>query len=151
MNLVFQQAALGDFGLILPLLRGLEGPTTFVGPWSRGRLATALIDGVSHADIEMFEFTRFHTEEGPHTLSPMVAELFREARVVVSFVSDGEDDWAGHVVKWAPQCNLVCLPTRPPAGWFGHLADYHREQLLSQGIALNEPRLPITGDPSGPW
>ncbi|MEL7087730.1 MAG: hypothetical protein AAGL98_04705, partial [Planctomycetota bacterium] len=150
MNLVFHQAALGDFALILPLMRGLEGPTTFVGPWSRGRLASALIENVSHADIEMFEFTRLHSEAGPHTLSPMVADLFAEAQLVVSFVSDGEDDWAGHVVKWAPQCHLNCLPTRPPEGWFGHVADYHREQLLSHGVALNETRSTVTGDPAGP-
>ena len=44
MNLVFHQAALGDFALILPLLRGLDGPTTLIAPWSRGRLAAALIE-----------------------------------------------------------------------------------------------------------
>ncbi|MEM7624713.1 MAG: glycosyltransferase family 9 protein [Planctomycetota bacterium] len=150
MNLVFQQAALGDFALILPLLRGLEGPKTFVGPWSRGRLAAALVEDCSHVDIEMFEFTRFHTEEGPHTLSPMVAELFERALVIVSFVSDGEDDWAANVVKWAPQCNLLCLPVRPPGDGFVHVVDYHREQLLSHGIALAEVPTAVTGDPAGP-
>ncbi|MBB6431147.1 glycosyltransferase family 9 protein [Algisphaera agarilytica] len=150
MNLVFHQAALGDFALILPLLRGLEGPTTLVAPWSRGRLASALIEDVSAMDIELFEFTRLHSEDGPHTLSPAVAELFEDAKTVISFVSRDDDPWAEHVVRLAPQCNLVCLDTRPPKEWYGHLADWHREKLLSHGIALAEIEVPRRSDPYGP-
>lgn len=150
MNLVFHQAALGDFALILPLIRGLEGPTTFIGPWSRGRLASALIKGVAHADIEMFEFTRFHSIEGPHTLSPMVKDMFAQAKVIISFVSDGEDNWASHAVQWAPQSNLVCLPTQPPQSHSGHIADYHRDQLLRHGVAIEDSSIKAIGDPHGP-
>ncbi|MEM9419465.1 MAG: glycosyltransferase family 9 protein [Planctomycetota bacterium] len=150
MNLVFHQAALGDFALILPLLRGLEGPTTLIAPWSRGRLASALIEEVSAMDIELFEFTRMHSEDGPHTVSPAVADLFAAAKVVVSFVSRDDDPWAQHMVRLAPQCNLVCLDTRPPKDWRGHLADWHRETLLSHGITLMQHEAPLQRDPDGP-
>jgi len=150
MNLVFHQAALGDFALILPLLRGLDRPTTLVAPWSRGRLAAALIDHVAAMDIELFEFTRLHSEAGPSTLSPAVRELFDAAQAVISFVSGEEDPWAEHVVRLAPQCNLVCLDTRPPADWSGHVADYHRDTLLSHGIPLAAEPLLSQDDPNGP-
>ncbi|MEM6855906.1 MAG: glycosyltransferase family 9 protein [Planctomycetota bacterium] len=150
MNLVFHQAALGDFALILPLLRGLDGPTTLVAPWSRGRLAAALIEDVSAMDIEMFEFTRLHSDDGPHTLSPAVAELFEAAQTVISFVSQDDDPWAEHVVQLAPQCNLVCLDTRPPDDQAEHVVDGQREKLLSHGIAIAEVELEPTGDPNGP-
>ncbi|MEM1107350.1 MAG: glycosyltransferase family 9 protein [Planctomycetota bacterium] len=154
MNLVFHQAALGDFALILPLLRGLDGPTTLVAPWSRGRLASALIDNVSAMDIELFEFSRLHSDDGPHTLSPAVKELFDAAEAVISFVAEESDPWAEHVVRLAPQCNLVCLDTRPapesPGSSHAHITEWHRERLLSFGIAVNEVDIKPTGDPNGP-
>lgn len=150
MNLLFHQAALGDFALILPLLRGLEGPTTLVAPWSRGRLAAALIDGVSAMDIELFEFSRLHSEGGPHTLSPAVADLFDRAQTVISFVCDQDADWTANVVRLAPRCNLICLETRPPEGYFGHVGDWHVERLLSHGITVADPGVPPSGDPGGP-
>lgn len=150
MNLVFHQAALGDFALILPLLRGLDGSTTLIAPWSRGRLAAALIEDVSAMDIELFEFTRLHSDDGPHSLSPAVADLFDAAQTVISFVSRDDDPWAEHVVRLAPQCNLVCLDTRPPKEWRGHVADWHRDKLLSHGITVVEKDIDPTGDPQGP-
>jgi hypothetical protein len=150
MNLVFHQAALGDFAMILPILRGLEPPTMFVGPWSRGRLVSALIDGVQHADIEMFEFGRLHRPGGPSTLSPAVREWFDEAQVIISFVAEPEGDWAENVVRLAPQANLTCLPTRPPPGSGLHLIDYHASRLIDEGIPLRSPTQDITGDPEGP-
>lgn len=150
MNLVFHQAALGDFALILPLLRGLDGPTTLVAPWSRGRLAAALIERVSAMDIELFEFSRLHSEGGPHTLSPAVADLFTEARTVISFVSGQDDHWAANVVRLAPQCNLMCLDTRPPDDFSGHVGDWHVETLLNHGITVADTGVVSTGDPAGP-
>ncbi|MEO1236015.1 MAG: glycosyltransferase family 9 protein [Planctomycetota bacterium] len=153
MNLVFHQAALGDFALILPLLRGLEGSTTVVTPWSRGRLASALIPGVSAMDIELFEFTRLHRDPGPRTLSPAVAELFDAARVVITFIGDGEDTWAENMVRLAPQANLVWLPTRPGGLWDAgttHAADFHRETLMSHGVAVAEAEVAESGRADGP-
>lgn len=154
MNVVFHQAALGDFALILPLLRGLDGPTTLVTPWSRGRLAAALIDSVSAMDIEMFEFTRLYSETGPHTLGPLVADLFDAATTMISFVNDRDDFWAANVVRLAPRANVVCLATRPPADLEhecrGHVVDWHAQELMSHGITATDPGVAPTGDPAGP-
>ena len=150
MNLVFHQAALGDFCLILPLLRGLAGPVTVVAPWSRGRLAAALVPGVEAMDIEMFEFTRLHAAGGPRALSPAVRELFEAADSLVSFISDGRDTWAANVRRLVPGGKLVCLPTRPPEGWAGHVADRHRAELAAHEVTLAEVPLPITRNDHGP-
>ena len=152
MTLLFHQAALGDFMLTLPLVRGLAaaGPTTVVVPWSRGRLAMALIQGVGAMDIEMFEFTRLHAAGGPRAVSPAVGELFEGATLVVSFVSDGRDVWAANVRRLAPRADLVCLSSRPPAGWAGHVADWHRAELLGRGVEVADVPVPPAGDRDGP-
>ncbi|MEM9882236.1 MAG: glycosyltransferase family 9 protein [Planctomycetota bacterium] len=150
MNLVFHHAALGDFALILPLLRGLDGPTTLVAPWSRGRLAAALIDGLQTLDIELFEFTRLHHEDGPSTLSPAVREAFEDARTVVSFVGNGQDAWTANVLRLAPQADVVHLPTRPPPEHGGHIAEFHRDGLTSHGVAVVDIPVERRRDPDGP-
>lgn len=150
MNLVFHHAALGDFALILPMLRGLEGSTTLVAPWSRGRLASALIDDLTSLDIELFEFTRMFSPEGPHSLSPAVGEAFAHAQRVISFISNGDDNWSRNVIGLAPQVNLACLTTRPPEGYPKHVCDWHEQELLSHGITLGEASVAMGGDPEGP-
>jgi hypothetical protein len=150
MTLVFHQAALGDFCLILPLLRGLEGPTTFVGPWSRGRLATALIPGLRSFDIEMFEFSRLHSVEGPTTLSPAVDELFEQTKRIISFISNDGEPWVENVRRLSPKADVICLPTRPQAGSQLHIADMHHERLRQRGVELREATLEPAGDPDGP-
>ncbi len=152
MTLLFHQAALGDFVLTLPLVRSLAaaGPVTVVAPWSRGRLAAALIQGVEAMDIEMFEFTRLHAVGGPRAVSPAVGELFDAATRIVSFVSDGHDAWAANVRRLVPRAELVCLSTRPPAGWAGHVADWHRAALALRGVEVTDVPVRVTRNPGGP-
>lgn len=151
MNLVFHQAALGDFALILPILRGMAGRTTVVCPWSRGRLASAVVPGVSAMDIDLFEFTRLHGDPGPTTLSPAVAELFAEAQRVVTFIGNGQDIWAANVRRLAPQSDLIWLPTRPAEGGEPmHLADLHRSLLEERGVSWEEREAVAIGDEGGP-
>ena len=119
MTLVFHQAALGDFALVLPLLRALPGPVTLVTTWSRGRLAAALIDGLRTSDLDQFEFTRLHADGGPSRLSPAVAELFEQATLIVDFVGTGDDAWSANVRRLAPDATHVPLPTRPDADQAG--------------------------------
>ena len=144
MQLVFHQSTLGDFALALPLLRDLPKPVTLVAPWSRGRLASALIPDVAHLDAELFEFTRLYAPEGPNALSPAVADLLAGARWIVSFVSGDEEPWAANVRKWAPDAELVCLPTRPSEDWSGHVADFHRHELTRRGLGLGQTCLLYT-------
>ena len=111
MTLVFHQAALGDFALVLPLLRALPGPVTLVAPWSRGRLAAALIPDLRTSDIDQFEFTRMHAAGGPSRLSPAVAELFEDATLIVDFVGSGDDAWSANLQRLAPDAPYRPLPT----------------------------------------
>ena len=158
MKLVFHQSALGDFALILPLLRGLELPATVVCPWSRGQLATRLIEGLRSVDIELFEFTRLHAAGGPSTVSPAVAELFEQAEAVISFVAEPGSTWAQNVARLAPRAELIFLPTRPQAGEGPgagrpprHLADLHAARLREHGLELSAAAIEVVGDPAGPW
>ncbi len=154
MNLIFHQAALGDFALILPLLRALEPPTTLIAPWSRGRLAASLIPGLRTFDIEMFEFTRLHSAVGPSTISPAIAELFSQASNILTFVANDDDQWVKHVNKLAPNAELIALPTRlrpvNDGGSVVHIADLHMTRLRERGIELANVPMAITGDVAGP-
>ena len=136
MTLVFHQAALGDFALVLPLLRALPGPVTLVAPWSRGRLAAALIPDLRTSDIDQFEFTRMHAAGGPSRLSPAVAELFEDATLIVDFVGSGDDAWSANLQRLAPDAPYRPLPTRPASDAALPLGEQHRQQLAQNGIAL---------------
>ena len=158
MKVIFHQAALGDFALILPLLRGLEQPASVVCPWSRGRLAAGLIEGLGAVDIELFEFTRLHAPGGPSTLSPAVAELFEQAEAVISFVAEPGGSWAENVKKLTPKAELIFLPTRPTGpsahdrrGQPRHVTEVHAQLLRERGIELSAEPVAVKGDPAGPW
>jgi len=162
MHLLFHQTALGDFGLALPVLRGLagRGEAWVVGPWSRIELAMALISGgagVKGLDIEMFEFSRLHVPGGPSRLSPMVKKLFDGAETIVSFIAPEDGDWAENVRRLAPQAKLVCVPPRPPEDWSDHVHDWYAAALdragvdglidASPGVDLHKPDGPIVVHP----
>ncbi len=138
MNLLFHQAALGDFALILPTLRRLTGPTAVIAPWSHGRLAAALAPNSATMDIDLFEFTRLYAQGGPSIVSPAVQELFERARQIISFVADNDSTWATNVKRLAPVAKTICIPPRPPARWTRHVTDWHAEQLWQHGVELNK-------------
>ncbi len=137
MTLVFHQAALGDFALILPLLRSLPAPVTLVASWSRGRLAQALVDGLQTADIDQFEFTRLHAQGGPSTLSPAISDLFNDVTQVIDFVGQPDDAWTTNLQRLTPEATYVALPTRPsPNATLEHLTALHRRLLSDANITL---------------
>lgn len=150
MDLLFHEAALGDFVLTFPLLRALGGPVTVVAPWSRAHLASRVLPGVSAMDIEMFEFVRLHVEGGPTHVSPAVGDLFANADRIISFISTGRDAWSANVKRLAPTAACCFLDPRPMARWTGHVTAWHREQLSQQGVDLPEANAPLGGDPLGP-
>lgn len=151
MDLLFHQAALGDFALTLPLMRSLGGPVTVVAPWARAHTAARLLPGVTPIDIEMFEFTRLYAEGGPTHLSPAVADLFPQATRLISFVSSGHDAWATNVARLSPQAACFYVDPRPDTAWAGHVTAWHLRQLADQGLSLAAPAdAQVGGDKAGP-
>ncbi len=134
MDVIFHQAALGDFALTLPLLRGLGTDATVVAPWSHGRLATRLVPGVNSMDIEMFEFTRLFADGGPSVVSPAVQALFEDATRIVSFIAGPDSAWAKNVRRLAPQAALFFVAARPTTAWDDHVTRWHQKQLKNQGL-----------------
>lgn len=149
MNLIFHQAALGDFVLTWPILRGLDGPVTVVAPGEKAALAGEVLS-IASMDIEMFEFARLHAEGGPSALSPAVGELFERARIIISFVSDGGDAWSRNVARLSPQARCVYLPTRPAPGGARHVGDFHRLRLHDAGIEVADRAVGLVARPGGP-
>jgi hypothetical protein len=150
MDVLFHQAGVGDFVLTLPILRAMVDPVV-VASWSKAALAQRMVPRVRPVDIEMFEFTRLHAEDGPRSLSPAVREVFEQATRIVSFVSRGDDAWAANVRRLAPRATLACLATRPPADHADHVTAYHQQQLAAQGIAgIAATASPATLSPDAP-
>lgn len=139
MQLVFHQAALGDFVLALPTLRRLsseDGPVTLVVPWSHGRVAARLMPEARVLDAEMFEFTRLWAPGGPSTVSPAVAEVFSESRRVLNFVAEPGSDWETNVARLCGNAPVLTVLPRPDHTWDRPLRDWHARQLEDQRIAL---------------
>ena len=142
MNVLFHYGALGDFVLTLPLVRRLQGQTTLVTTWARGSIATKLVPGVKHADIQMWEFTRLHAEGGPTSVSPAVADLFAEAKTIISFISTGQDHWSSSVARLSPDAKIVYIDPRPNQDWDRHICDWHLTQASTQNLDLGPAILP---------
>lgn len=149
MNLIFHQAALGDFVLTWPILRGLDGPVTVVAPGEKAALAGEVLS-IASMDIEMLEFARLHAEGGPSALSPAVGELFERAHKIISFVSDGDDAWSRNVIRLSPEARCVYLPTRPTPGGTQHVGDFHRLRLHDAGIEIADRAIDSVNSPDGP-
>lgn len=139
MNVFFHYGALGDFVLTLPMLRRVTGRTTLVSAWERASLASRLIDSVNPMDIQMWEFIRLHAKGGPTSVSPAIGELFGQANHIVSFVSNGGDDWAANVARLAPQAKRIFIDPRPTDDFTGHVCDWHQKQAEDQGLKLSDP------------
>ena len=151
-TLVFHQAALGDFVLLMPLLRALRTAgrhVTLVCPWAHGRIASQLFmddaAGLTLLDIDLFEFTRLYAENGPGTVSPAVADTFGNVETAISFVAARDTHWCRNLLRLTgldPQA-MHFLPTRPEAGFNQalaqpvHLTEFHRAALAASGLALD--------------
>lgn len=152
MDLVFHHAALGDFALLLPIIRGTHRPMTVIAPWARSMLAAQLFGHVRPMDIDMFEFTRLHSDAGPSSVSPAVKDLFESADRIISFIASADDPWTANVAKLAPQAALAHVKARPPRDFAGTVLDFYVKQLADQDIDIT-PRIEpdeAFGTPTGP-
>jgi len=141
-NVIFHQAALGDFVLTWPLLRALRERTIVVAPWSKARLAADVFAHVEPMDIEMLEFARLHAAGGPTHVSPAVRDLLDAAGRIISFVSTGGDAWAANIRRLAPRASAYFVRPRPPGDWARHVCAWHEAQLERQDW-------PLHGEPHG--
>ncbi|MEM8783588.1 MAG: glycosyltransferase family 9 protein [Planctomycetota bacterium] len=151
MQLVFHQAALGDFVLAVSTLRRLpaaEGPVVLVVPWSHGRVAARLMPDAKVLDAELFEFTRLWSEDGPSTVSPAVAEVFHAARRVVNFVAEPDSAWTKNVGRVCGDAPIVTVRPRPDTDSHRPIRVWHGHQLEAQGVRLdNESEATLFGTP----
>lgn len=157
MTYVFHQGALGDFAVTLPMVQWLAGqrPVRVIADASKAALAARLIEGVHAFDGQRREFTLLYAVDGAERIAatmPDVAREFAQAKLLVSFVSRGDDAWAVNWRKLAPQCATFFLRLKEPADWPGHVTQWHRFQLTQQGIMpLPEwPMNPANIHPQGP-
>ena len=151
---IFHQAALGDFVLLLPLMRSLSlagWSLRVVAPKQKADLAASFVQDVQPIDIDARRFTLLH---GPGRgevdvateIDPDVRSLLTGSDIVISFVSDGSDDWAKNVRAIVPRTRIFFVKPRPPEqsehAWTAHVTQWHRWQLSAQGLSLPQPPTP---------
>lgn len=150
MNLVVHQGALGDWALILPVIRALRGLTAFVAPWSRAKLTAQLIPTVEPFNIESPAWAALHVDGTAGRVDARTTQLLRKVRTLISFVSGKDDPWAQNIRNLAPQAHLVLIDPNPPPGWGGHVGDWHLFQLQQQGLRITPQQPPTLINPHGP-
>ncbi|MEM6258151.1 MAG: glycosyltransferase family 9 protein [Planctomycetota bacterium] len=149
MQLLFHAGPLDEFLLLMPLMRAMPRPMTVIAPWQRASLAARMI-GTNPMDIELFEFTRLHAENGPTRVSPAVADLFGSADRIISFLSAEDDAWANNVQRLSPSAKLLRIDPHPPADAEVHFTDWHIAQLAGQGLHLKPIEPKPNHHPDGP-
>lgn len=132
-NLLIQQAALGDWVLTFPIMRSL-GPTAAIAPSSKANLAARILKGITPINAEHPELTRLFADdcEPPSEFE----SLFKNSKNIISFLGNGDDPWSRNVRRFAPDAVIAFLTTIPPPSWFGHLLNWQFKQLRDQGITL---------------
>ena len=157
-TLLFHQAALGDFVLMLSLVRSLlaadeDAAVTLVVPWKHHGVGRALLGEdtrVRYLDVELFEFTRMHATPGPSILSPALRDDFAEAERVVTLLGGHAgpgDAWHGNIRRLSglPSNRIYGLPTRPDAA-AEHLTATHRRLLRQRGLVLDAQDADVEGE-----
>lgn len=151
---IFHQAALGDFVLLLPLMRSLSlagWSLRVVAPKQKAELARAFVEDVQAIDIDARRFTMLHGPRGGEIdggteIDPELRSLLTGSDIVISFVSDGSDDWAKNVRAIVPRTRIFFVQPRPPEqgehAWTAHITQWHRWQLSAQGLSLPQPPTP---------
>lgn len=149
MNIVFHQAALGDWVLVIGLIRGLAGRTDMVAGWSQARLAERLITGGCAVGIEHRDFGWLYQPGGHQQVSPERRAWFSGAELIVSFVGQG-GVWESNVRVLEGSARVVMIDPKPPAGWKEHVSRWWEMQLNDRGVMLNPRAVPRRKISDGP-
>jgi ADP-heptose:LPS heptosyltransferase len=141
---VVHQAALGDTVLLMPLFRSLRQhfpgcAITLVTRSNFGQMLTMLGEVDAYASADDRDHTAlFVAPEG----DPAAPPAWADCDLLISAVSDGRDAWAQNAARSPARRRLFFQP-RPPADYPGHVTAFHREQLVQQGLPLDEAKLPL--------
>jgi ADP-heptose:LPS heptosyltransferase len=159
--LIFHAGALGDFVVTWPLALALAR----LHPQSRLFYVTQ--EGKGALAEKALRLESVDSESGWHPLFAPGAELaegharrLAGAHTIVTFVSSGDDAWAGNVRRLSP-AELIPLAVAPPAEFAGHVTDHLLAQLapwpaaqaaLAQVLRSIAERgvSGLTGNPAGP-
>lgn len=150
-TLVFAFGALGDTVLLWPTLRAIR-PATLVAPSAKARLAARWVEGVRAMDGDTPALARLfaHDPDPADEMPKAVRTLLGRAERIISFISDGQDTWAGNVRRLNPGARLHFVRPRPAEGETVPVVEHHRRQLAEQGWAC-EPIAPdVRRNPTGP-
>jgi heptosyltransferase III len=151
---IFHQAALGDFVLLLPVMRSLSlagWSLRVVAPRQKAELARSFVEDVQAIDIDTRRFTLLHGpwrgEVDDHSaVDPDLRSLLTGSDILISFVSDGSDNWARNVRAIVPGKRIFFVKPRPQEhgehAWTSHITQWHRWQLSAQGLSLSQPPAP---------
>ena len=111
--LIFHMGALGDFVLTWPLALALgrvhpQSRVYYVTAAQKGRLAERAI-GVEWADVEAGWHQLYTPKLEPEALPEGCRKLLAAAHTVVTYVSDGADEWGRNVKRLAVRAELTAL------------------------------------------
>ena len=140
------QGAVGDTALLVPLITSLRAKyaadggasVTIVSRPSFGQMLNML--GI----VERFS----SAEEKAHANwfgegADAKPTEWSDCDVLISAVSNGHDTWAANARKLSTAQQILFFNPRPRDDYPGHVTDWQREQLITQGLELPVPPLPL--------
>lgn len=136
-TLILHQGALGDWVLVMPLIRALidQGHHVVAGQsHAKAILASKLVPTVEPLDIDTSAWAQLFSPRV--TPEQPVQKRLSQATHIISFLSQSHDTWAGNVRHLAPHAKLFCLDPRLPENTlpYQHLTAYHAQTLKQQGL-----------------
>ena len=146
--MLIHQAALGDFVLTWPILRGWAGtPTLVVSSWSKARLAARVMPHVIAHDIEGASWSRLFVA-GVDVACP--SGIVERPENIVTFVSDHGDAFTQHLRTLWPEAQIACVPGRPPLDWPERVHEWYVHEARRQGVMVVPGGGTRRENPNGP-
>lgn len=146
-TLLLHHGALGDWMLVIPMLRALieQDPSHVITAGqshAKSNLAARLLPSVLPLTIDTpawADLFSLHATPPNH-----VTQALQNADHIISFLSTKHDAWSANVQRLAPDAKLFHLQARPenpfvysaasPANSSEHITTFHANQLAAQGL-----------------
>jgi len=130
--LIFHLGALGDFIVTWPLALALarlypQSRVFYVTHGQKGALAERVLR-VESIDIETGWHALFND---PAALPEPAARALASAHTIVSFLSNGRDEWTNNVHRLNADASVIGLTTVAPNDFPGHISEFLVDQLQS--------------------